>query len=549
MANQTSTKAGAWVPRSQYIYKSVLWGAMLVAVLLSLPAQAAKFELMEATISEINAAYEKRNLTAERLVKMYLERIEAYDKKGPEIRAMITINPNALKEARALDKERKNKGARSLLHGIPVIIKDNYDTVDMPTTAGSVLLKNSRPPDDAFIVKKLRDAGAVIIGKANMSEFALSFDRLSHSSLGGLTRNPYNLKRNVAGSSSGSAAAVAANFVVFATGSDTAGSIRAPANVAGTVGIKPTLGLTSRDGVVPVSLSYDVTGPIARTVTDAAIALQYMAGVDANDPRTMESRSWQVKDYSKFLDANALEGARLGIARDYFGGNPEVDEAIDRAIAKMRSLGATFVDINIPKDVRDAWQEKMELVIDREVGPQLAAYLQTIPGTGPKSLKDLIKGYKALPTNDPVPLVSPVRIGYYEKVVDSPGVADIAYLYTLTNKLPVSRVDVIEVMESQNLDAIVFPTMPCPASPLFTVKEDPSYVCNVPDPWVAGYLGCVTGFPEITVPAGMTQHGLPIGISFYGKPYTEPRLIGLAFAFEQATKARKPPPTTPPLKK
>ena len=548
MANQTSTKAVGWVPRPLRLYVSLLWGVLL-ALSLSFPAHAAKFELMEATISEINAAYENRSLTAERLVKMYLDRIEAYDKKGPEIRAMITVNPNALKDARALDKERQKKGPRSLLHGIPVIIKDNYDTADMPTTAGSVLLKNSRPPDDAFIVKKLRDAGAVIIGKANMSEFALSFDRLSHSSLGGLTRNPYNLKRNVAGSSSGSAAAVAANFAVFATGSDTAGSIRAPANVAGTVGIKPTLGLTSRDGIVPVSLSYDVTGPIARTVADAAIALQYMAGVDPNDPRTLESRSWHVENYSKFLDANALEGARIGIARDYFGGNPEVDETIDRAIAKMRSLGATFVELNVPKDVRDAWQEKMELVIDREIGPQLAAYLQTIPGTGPKSLKDLIKGYKALPTNDSVPLVSPARIEYYEKVVDSPGVADIAYLYTLTNKLPVSRIDVIESMESQNLDAIVFPTMPCPASPLFTVKEDPTYVCNVPDPWVAGYLGCVTGFPEITVPAGMTQHGLPIGISFYGKPYTEPRLIGLAYAFEQATKARKPPPATPPLKK
>ena len=549
MANRTSTKAVGWVPRPLRLYVSLLWGVMLLALSLSFSAQAAKFELMEATISEINAAYENRSLTAERLVQMYLDRIAAYDKKGPEIRAMITVNPNALKEARALDKERQKKGPRSLLHGIPVIIKDNYDTADMPTTAGSVLLKNSRPPDDAFIVKKLRDAGAVIIGKANMSEFALSFDRLSHSSQGGLTRNPYNLKRNVAGSSSGSAAAVAANFAVFATGSDTAGSIRAPANVAGTVGIKPTLGLTSRDGIVPVSLSYDVTGPIARTVADAAIALQYMAGVDPNDPRTLESRSWHVENYSKFLDANALEGARIGIARDYFGGNPEVDETIDRAIAKMRSLGATFVDLNVPKDVRDAWQEKMELVIDREIGPQLAAYLQTIPGTGPKSLKDLIKGYKALPTNDPVPLVSPARIEYYEKVVDSPGVADIAYLYTLTNKLPVSRTDVIESMESQNLDAIVFPTMPCPASPLFTVKEDPTYVCNVPDPWVAGYLGCVTGFPEITVPAGMTQHGLPIGISFYGKPYTEPRLIGLAYAFEQATKARKPPPATPPLKK
>ena len=461
---------------------------------------------------------------------------------------MITINPNALKDAKALDKERKKKGPRSFIHGIPIIIKDNYDTADMPTSGGSILLKDSVPKDDAFIVKKLRDAGAVILGKANMSELALSFDRLSHSSMAGVTRNPYNLKRDVAGSSSGSAAAVAANFAVFATGSDTAGSIRAPANVAGTVGIKPTLGLTSRDGIIPVSLSYDVTGPIARTVADAAIALQYMAGVDPDDPRTAESRSWQVEDYTKFFDKDALKGARIGIARDYFGGNPEVDETIERAIAKMRAMGATFVDLNVPKYVRDAWQDKMELVIDRELEPQLNAYLASLPGSGPKTLKDMIKGYKALPKNDPVPLVSPVRIEYYEKVTNSPGAADIAYLYTLTNKLPVSRNGVVEAMEKHDLDAIVFPTMPCTASPLFTVKEDKTYVCNVPDPWIAGYMGCVTGFPEITVPAGMTQHGLPIGLSFYGKPYTEPKLIALAYAYEQATKARKPPPTTPALK-
>ena len=534
--------------RSRLLVSLVVWVSLVLAVLATFPTQAASFELMEATISEINAAYEDGSLTAERLVKLYLDRIEAYDRHGPEIRALITLNPNAREEAKALDKERRKQGPRSILHGIPIIIKDNYDTADMPTTAGSVLLKNSMPTDDAFVVKKLRDAGAVIIGKANMSEFALSFDRLSYSSLGGLTRNPYNLKRNSSGSSSGSAAAIAANFAVFATGSDTAGSIRAPANVTGTVGIKPTLGLTSRDGVVPVSLSYDVTGPIARTVEDAAIALQFMAGVDSNDPRTKESRSWQVEDYTQYLDPDALKGARLGIARDYFGGNPEVDEAVERAIAKMRELGATFVELNIPRGVRDAWQEMMELVIDRELGPQLAAYLRTLPGAGPKTLGELIEGYKALPTTGSVPPVSPVRIEYYEKVVDSPGVADVAYLYTLTNKLPNSRNEVVSAMARDNLDAIVFPTMPCPASPLFTVGEDPTYVCNVPDPYVPGYLGCVTGFPEITVPVGMTQHGLPIGISFFGKPYTEPRLIALAYAFEQASKARRPSPTTPPLK-
>lgn len=535
---------------TRYLRSKVLaaWFSFLLVFSVCLPVQAAKFELMEATITQINAAFDSGKLSSEKLVEQYLKRIETYDRQGPEISAIISLNPDAIDDAKALDKERRKSGPRSPLHGIPVLIKDNYDTADMPTTAGSVLLKDSRPANDAFIVKQLRDAGAVILGKTNMSEFALSFDRLSHSSLGGLTRNPYNLKRNASGSSSGSAAAIAANFAVFATGSDTAGSIRAPANVTGTVGIKPTLGLTSRDGVVPVSLSYDVTGPIARTVEDAAIALQIIAGVDANDPRTQASRRWQVEDYTQYLDAGALKGARIGIARDYFGGNPEIDETIERAIAKMRERGATFVELNVPRDVRDAWQEKMELVIDREIGPQLSAYLNSVPGDGPKSLGDLIEGYKTLPTSGNELPVSPVRIEYYEKVADSPGVADIAYLYTLTNKLPRAREEAIEGMDRDELDAVVFPTMPCPASPLFTVDKDPDYVCNVPDPYVPGYLGCVTGFPEITVPAGMTQHGLPIGISFFGRPYSEPRLIALAYAFEQATMARKPPATTPPLK-
>ncbi|MGD8510219.1 MAG: amidase family protein [Gammaproteobacteria bacterium] len=528
-------------------FPSARWALASVLLFLWADAYPAKFDPMEATITEINAAFEDRSLTSERLVQWYLDRIEAYDRQGPELSTLIYVNPDALDEARALDKERRKQGPRSLIHGIPVIIKDNYDTADMPTTAGSVLLKNSRPTDDAFVVERLREAGAVIIGKANMSEFALSFDRLSHSSLGGLTRNPYNLNRDASGSSSGSAAAVAANFAVFATGSDTAGSIRAPANVTGTVGIKPTLGLTSRNGVVPVALSFDVTGPIARTVEDAAVALQYMASVDPDDPRTQESRTWQVEDYTRFLDPAALDGARLGIARDYFGGNPDVDRVIESAMARMREMGAILVEIDVPQDIRDAWQTQMSLVVDRELEPQLNAYLATLPAGGPRTLADLISGYKALPATGPYPPVSQVRIDYYETVVNSPGASDVAYLYTLTNKLPSSRIEVVAEMNEKALDALVFPTMPCPASPLFTVEEDPGYVCNVPDPYVPGYMGCVTGFPEITVPAGFTTNGLPVGVSFFGRPYAEPRLIGLAYAYEQATGARKPPPSTPPL--
>jgi len=255
-----------------------------------LSAIAETFRLREATVSDINQAFDRGHLTSEQLVQLYLNRIQAYEDKNTGINALISINSNALAEAKELDRERQEKGKRSPLHGIPIILKDNYDTADMPTTAGSVLLKGSVPPDDAFTVQKLRQAGAIILAKANMSEFASSDGWLGYSSLGGLTLNPYNLSRNPSGSSGGSAAAIAANFAMLATGTDTSGSIRGPAAVTGIVGIKPTQGLVSRDGIIPLTLSFDTAGPMARTVRDAAIALGIMAGVDANDYRTLESQ-------------------------------------------------------------------------------------------------------------------------------------------------------------------------------------------------------------------------------------------------------------------
>jgi amidase len=502
---------------------------------------------MEATIADITAAYESGELTAAALTRAYLDRIEAYDRRGPTIRALITVNPTAVDDAKALDRERAQQGPRGPLHGIPVIIKDNYDTAGLPTSAGSVLLADSVPANDAFTVARLRAAGVVIIGKANMSEFALSFDRLSHSSLGGVTRNPYNLNRNVAGSSSGSAAAVAANFAVFATGTDTAGSIRAPASTAAGVGIRPTLGLTSRSGVVPVALSLDVTGPMARTVADAALALQVMAGVDEDDPRTEESDGRGAADYAAFLDADALAGARLGVVRGFFGANAEVDAAMEAALEAMRSQGATIVDVELPAVLLNAWPALMGPVVDRELEPQLDAYLQTLPAGGPRSLAELLAGYRALPSDGPYPPVSAARLDYYAGVVGGPGLADTGYLFIVTNRLPSARGNALVALAEQTLDALVFPTMSCPASPLFTVEDDPAYACDADDPFVPGYVSCVTGFPEITVPAGMTSHGLPVGISFFGRPYAEPRLIALAYAFEQATRARRPPPATPPL--
>lgn len=527
-------------------------GLFALTVTVLYPGQCAgsqDFDIMDGTIESINKAFDSGQLTSEQLVKMYLRRIEAYEEKGPGINALITLNPNALARARKLDRERKKKGRRSLVHGIPFILKDNYGTADMPTTAGSVFLKDSVPTRDAYTTRKLRDAGALVIGKANMSEFGLSYSRFGYSSLGGHTRNPHNLKRNASGSSSGSAAAVAANFAVFATGTDTAGSIRAPASVAGVVGIRPTLGLTSRGGVVPVTLSFDATGPIARTVRDTAIALQYMAGVDKDDPRTLRSKGLIVKDYTRALDVHALKGARLGVARDYFGANSDVDRAIKQAIATMGKQGAKLVDVKIPKALLMAWEDIMDPVIIEEMGRQVDTYLRSLPAAKtPRTFSKLVDRYASLKSDAMGFPVDPARLEAYQQSRKSTGVANTAYLYTLTNKMPAARNAVLAIMKEKNLDAIVFPTMPCPASPRFTVKKDRTYVCSVDDPYVAAYLSCITGFPEISVPAGMTRHGLPVGLSFFGKPYSDSRLFGLAYAFEQATKARRLPASTPRLK-
>ena len=531
------------------VTQNILTLLMIIGLALTANINAASqqdFQLLEADIHTIQTAFENGTLSSESLTEAYLKRINAYDKKQPAINSFIKLNPDAVKQARALDKERALKGSRGLLHGIPFVIKDNYDTKDLPTTGGSVALRNNHPEKDAFVVQHLRDAGAVILGKTNLSELALSYGRLGYSSVGGLTLNPYNLKRNASGSSSGSAAAVAANFGVIGTGTDTAGSIRGPASVTGLVGVKPTLGLTSRSGVIPASLSHDVTGPLARTVTDAAIALTIMAGVDKNDPRTLESMEWQVSDYTRFLNKDALKGTRIGIARDEKGGNPEVDAAMERAIAKLRELGAKTVDVTYHKPLRDAWSEMMGTIIDTEFRDQFEAYLQTTSKDVPKELEGVIQISESDKVKNSASPVNPGRIEGYKTALQSKGLASLDFIYIISNKVPASRNYLRKIYEDNELDAIVFPTMLCPASNRYD-KEDPDYICNVPDPYASCYVGSVTGFPEVTLPMGWTKHGLPMGLSFFGLPYSESRLLALAYAYEQATHFRKPPASTPAL--
>lgn len=521
--------------------QAVMFGILPVAV------QAATFKLVEATVGDINAAFDAGALTSEQLTQLYLNRIEAYDNNGPNINSLITINPNALQTAAALDKERQLTGPRSPLHGIPVILKDNYDTFDLPTTAGSVVLEGSIPPDDAFLVKQFRDAGAVILGKANLDEWAHGGSPGGgYSSLGGQTLNPYNLNRGPSGSSGGTGAAIAANFDAIGTGSDTGGSIRGPSAANGVVGIKPTLGLTSRDGIIPFALSLDVGGPLARTVTDGAIALGVMTGVDPNDSRTLESSGKFYKDYTQFLDVDDLSGARIGVARNFFGGNAEVDQAVNGAIEKMEDLGATIVDsTNFPEDVLDSVGDIYSTISDTEFKSQIADYLATLGDDAPaKTLADIIAISESPEVaNSEFPVNSRVLERLYEAQARGP-LTDPDYLSTLENGTALIENTIVSIMDANNLDAIVYPTSTCPATPLPSV-EDPTYVCDsVPS---ASSLANISGFPDVSVPAGFTEAGLPINISLLGRAYSEPTLLGLAYSYEQATMFRHPPSTTPPL--
>ncbi|NMF82862.1 amidase family protein [Nodosilinea sp. P-1105] len=510
------------------------------------PAWAERFELQEATLSDIQAAFEAEALTSVELVQLYLNRIEAYDSQGPAINALITVNPEALAIAAEMDTARAAGEIMGPLHGIPVILKDNFNTVDLPTTAGSAVLAEAIPLTDAFVVQQLRAAGAIILAKANMSEFAASYGRLGYSSMGGLTLNPYNLGRDASGSSSGTAAAIAANFAVLGTGSDTAGSIRGPAAVAGLVGIKPTLGLTSRSGIVPLTLSFDVVGPMARTVTDAAIALGVMAAPDPADPVTLSGPSTPIADYTQFLDADALSGARIGLVQNFLGGNPRVDALTAEAIAQIEGLGATVVPIDLPEALDSPWTY-MTPAWDNEFKFQIEAYLATLPDPFPQTLPALIEASQVPAIADSATPMNPARLESLEAALEASGLADPGLLYNLTYELPRVRQLLLEAMAENSIDALIYPTMACPASPIYTVEADPTYVCSADDPYEAGYLANLSGFPDITVPMGFTEAGLPIGLSFMAEAYSEPKLLGFAFAYEQASLVRQPPATTPAL--
>jgi len=525
-----------------------LWVAIAVATLLPLGSATARtIEVDAATIADINAAFDAGTLTSEALTRMCLARIDAFDRNGPTLHAVIFLNPRALEQARALDAERKAKGRRSPLHGIPVVLKDNYDTFDMPTTGGSILLEGSIPSKDAFVVKKLRDAGAIILAKVNMSEFASGG---TYSSLGGQSLNPHDLTRGPSGSSGGTGVAIAAAYAVIGMGTDTGGSIRGPATTNGIAALKPTHGLLSRSGIIPLALSFDTGGPMARSVFDVAAALGIMTGVDAADPATAKSEAKFQTGYTAGLRVDALNGARIGVARDFMGADPDVDWVMEAAFSAMRKAGATLVDVRYPKWLLDVKGEFYTAIRYPEFAVQIAEYLK---GTGPKYPKTLAemieRANQFTGTRGDGARPNPSRWTLFKREVEAGSMTDYRYTAVHDYGLPMVRAVVEGMFEAQQLDAIVYPTASRRPSLITATAGAGTTVASALS---ASGLGAtdianLTGFPDLIVPAGFTGDSLPVGLSFFGRAFGESKLLSLGYSFEQATKARRRPVHTPAL--
>lgn len=491
------------------------------------------FDLEETTIAALQQAMKSGRLTAHSVTEKYLARIEELDRRGPALHAIIEINPDALAIARALDRERKAKGPRGPLHGIPVLVKDNIGTADrMTTTAGSYALEGSVPMRDSFVAAQLRKAGAIILGKANLSEWA-NF-RSDHSTSGwsgrgGQARNPYALDRNPCGSSSGSGVAVSANLCPVALGTETNGSIVCPSSINGLVGIKPTVGLVSRSGVVPISHTQDTAGPMARTVADAAILLGALTGIDSRDQATFPSQGHSLADYTKFLDPHGLRGARIGVVRHMFGFSESVDKLANAAIAVMKEHGAVIVDpaeIETLKEMGDAESD----VLSYEFKADLNAYLASLGSKAPvHTLKEIIE-FNEKHAREEMPYFGQ---DIFIKAEAKGPLSDPTYQKALAKCRTLSREKGIDAtMEKHKLDALVAPT----AGPAWTTD----LVNGDHDSGGSSSPAAIAGYPHVTVPAGFV-FGLPVGISFFGHAWSEPTLIKLAYSFEQATKFRKPP--------
>jgi amidase len=518
---------GAWAGAA-----ALTTGARGAAHTSAVHADVPAFELEEATLADLQRRMDKGELTARRLTQIYLERIARLDREGPELRSVIETNPEALAIAAALDAERRAKGARGPLHGIPVLLKDNVDTADRTTTtAGSLALEGSIPLRDAHVAKRLREAGAVLLGKANLSEWANFRSTRSvsgWSARGGQCRNPYALDRNPCGSSSGSAVSVSANLTALAVGTETDGSIVCPATTCGIVGIKPTVGLVSRAGIIPISHTQDTAGPMARTVADAAALLTAMAGPDPRDPASADS-GHHARDYAADFDLGVLRGARIGVARNMAGFHPDTDRLFDEALAELRRQGASLVDPADVSHVTELGDPENEVLL-YEFKADLEAYLVSLGDKAPvKTLADLI-AFNERNREREMPFFGQEIL---LKAQEKGDLATPAYRESLSKCGRLSRAEGLDAVFGKNgLDALVAPTG-APAWVIDPVSGDHFVGGNSTPAAVAGY-------PTVSVPMGFV-FGLPVGLSFIGRAWSEPVLVRLAYAYEQATRHRRPP--------
>jgi amidase len=512
------------------------WAHIVIAGAAMLPpyqpavaGQMKPFQVEETTIAEVQAAYKSGATTATRVVQAYLDRIRAYDAAGPKLNVVICLNPKALEEAAALDEHLRKTGKFvGPLHGIPVLLKDNVNTKDMPTTGGSLSLAGYTPASDATVTQKLRAAGAIILAKVNLHEFAIWGETVS--SIRGQTLNPYDLTRTPGGSSGGTGAGLAANFAVVGIGTDTVNSIRSPASANSIVGIRPTLGLVSRAGVIPNSLTQDVVGPLARTVTDAAKMLNVLMGYDPMDPATAWSVGNAEKDYSKYLNANGVKGKRIGVLRNFFGNAPvhaEITAVANTAIEDLKKLGATVIELDTPD--LDSGKISTDISVHLyELKPTLNKYLGEA-NAPVKSLEEIISSGQFHP-----------NIGDIIKQAQGLELGD-SYRLRLQKRAELQQ-RVMKIMADERLDAIVFPHQKRLVVPVGETQVERN-----------GALGAVTGFPSIVIPGGFSSPtptatlGVPVGIEFLGRPWSESVLIEIGYGYEQATRHRRPPPTTPPL--
>lgn len=511
-----------------------LWVAAAAVIVSSsgcaLRGPMSSFQLQEATVADVHAALASGELTCVQLTKLYIDRIEAYNLKGPTLRAILTVNPKALDVAAEMDRTYKAGGRMGPLHCIPTILKDNFNTADMPTTAGNVSMKESIPTHDAFSVARMRQAGALIIAKANLQEFARG--GMSISSLGGQVLNPYDLTRTPGGSSGGTGVAIAANMAVLGTGSDTGQSIRSPASANNLVGIRPTRGLVSRAGVIPNSLTQDEIGPITRTVTDAALLLDVMAGYDPDDPITALGKGRVPASYTHGLKSDALKGARIGVMNNLMGReerHQEVNRVMEDVIAKVQSLGATVLRFDLPE------YDKLAAVVatsQYEARTVMESYFARLPSNAPvRNFGQLVAAKK-----------SAVQKTLESELAVADGMNSQAYKDRTLNREKL-RILVAAKMADLNVDAILYPLQKILVVPVTAPDQTERN----------GTLSNGTGFPAVTFPGGFSTPtasapiGVPVGAELLGLDYTEPKLLGYAYAFEQAFKPRKVPVSTPKL--